>query len=138
MNNNDAIIKIENLSKAFGDQKVLDNINLTIKPGEFVTILGPSGCGKTTLLRILGGFTSADEGKIYMDGNEISQVPAYRRKLNTVFQKYALFPHLDVYDNVAFGLKLSKMPKKDISLKVARALKVVTMIDYEDRDVNSL
>ena len=138
MNANEEIIRLENISKSFGDKQILKNINLSIKRGEFVTLLGPSGCGKTTLLRILGGFVAADEGKVIMDGADISDVPAYKRKLNTVFQKYALFPHLDVYDNVAFGLKLSKTPKDEISRKVAKALKIVTMSDYEDRDVDSL
>ncbi len=132
------IIKIENICKNYDGVQVLDNINLEIQKGEFVTILGPSGCGKTTLLRILSGFVKADSGKIILEGEEISNVPPYKRNLNTVFQKYALFPHLDVYDNVAFGLKLKKMPVDEIDKKVSKALKMVTMSDYEDRDVNSL
>lgn len=136
--NNDTIIKIENLSKSFAGKTVLDNINLEVKKGEFITLLGPSGCGKTTMLRLIAGFLTPDEGKIIMDGKDITSVPPFRRKLNTVFQRYALFPHLDVYDNVAFGLKLQNVPKKEIETKVSKALKMVSMTDYEDRDVNSL
>ena len=138
MGNNESIIKIEHLSKSFGDKKVLNDINLEIKRGEFITFLGPSGCGKTTLLRLLAGFNRADEGSITMDGKEISEVPPHLRPLNTVFQRYALFPHLDVYDNIAFGLKLKKVPSDEIDKRVRKVLKMVSMTDYEDRDVNSL
>lgn len=138
MGNNESIIKIEHLSKSFGDKKVLNDINLEIKRGEFITFLGPSGCGKTTLLRLLAGFNRADEGSITMEGNEISEVPPHLRPLNTVFQRYALFPHLDVYDNIAFGLKLKKVPSDEIDKRVRKVLKMVSMTDYEDRDVNSL
>lgn len=134
----ETIIKIENLSKSFGDKLVLDNINLDIKRGEFVTLLGPSGCGKTTLLRMLAGFTSPDTGVISMEGKDISGVPPHLRQLNTVFQRYALFPHLNVYENIAFGLKLKKVASKEIESRVRKALKMVSMTDYEDRDVNSL
>lgn len=116
----------------------LDNINLSIKKGEFVTILGPSGCGKTTLLRLIAGFQTASEGVIRIAGEEITQTPPHKRPVNTVFQKYALFPHLNVYDNIAFGLKLKKMPKDTVLKKVKAALKMVGMTDYEYRDVNSL
>ncbi len=133
-----SIIKIEHLSKSFGEKKVLDDINLDIKSGEFVTLLGPSGCGKTTLLRIIAGFHRPSEGVVMMDGKEISDIPPHLRPLNTVFQKYALFPHLDVYDNIAFGLKLKKVPSDEIDKRVRKALKMVSMTDYEDRDVNSL
>ena len=138
MTDNDVIIKIEHLSKSYGDKVVLNDINLDIKRGEFVTLLGPSGCGKTTTLRLIAGFNKADSGTIMMDGKDITDVPPYCRPLNTVFQRYALFPHLDVYDNVAFGLKLNKMPENEIRMKVKRVLKMVSMTDYEDRDVNSL
>ncbi|MBQ5482555.1 MAG: ABC transporter ATP-binding protein, partial [Bacteroidales bacterium] len=102
----DKIIEIKGLSKSFGDKKVLENINLYIRRGEFITLLGPSGCGKTTLLRMIAGFLQPDEGSILMDGKELAGIPPHERPLNTVFQRYALFPHLDVYDNIAFGLKL--------------------------------
>ena len=138
MTQNDVIIRLENVSKAFGGKQVLDNISLDIKQGEFVTLLGPSGCGKTTTLRLISGFTTPDSGTVYMDGKDISGIPPYKRPLNTVFQRYALFPHLDVYDNIAFGLKLAKVPEKEIEQKVRRVLKMVSMTDYEDRDVESL
>ncbi len=138
MAQNDVIIKIEHLSKSFGDKRVLNDINLEIKRGEFVTLLGPSGCGKTTMLRIIAGSISADEGIISMEGEDISGIPSYRRPFNTVFQRYALFPHLDVYDNIAFGLKLKKIPRDEIDRRVRKYLKMVNMSDYEDRDVESL
>lgn len=132
------IIEVKGVSKFFGEKTALDNINLSIKKGEFVTILGPSGCGKTTLLRLIAGFQTASEGVIRIAGKEITQTPPHKRPVNTVFQKYALFPHLNVYDNIAFGLKLKKMPKDTVLKKVKAALKMVGMTDYEYRDVNSL
>ncbi len=132
------IIEVEGVSKFFGEKTALDHINLSIKKGEFVTILGPSGCGKTTLLRLIAGFQTASEGVICIAGKEITQTPPHKRPVNTVFQKYALFPHLNVYDNIAFGLKLKKLPKDVVLKKVKAALKMVGMTDYEYRDVNSL
>ena len=132
------IIDIQNVSKRFGEKTALNNINLFVRKGEFMTILGPSGCGKTTLLRLLAGFETATEGVITISGNDITNLPPYKRNVNTVFQKYALFPHLNVFDNIAFGLKLKNMPKDQIMPKVKRALKMVNMSDYEYRDVNSL
>ena len=132
------IIDIKNVSKRFGEKVALNNINLYVRKGEFMTILGPSGCGKTTLLRLLAGFETASEGNITIAGNDITNLPPYKRNVNTVFQKYALFPHLNVYDNIAFGLKLKNTPKEEILPKVKRALKMVNMSDYEYRDVNSL
>ena len=132
------IIEFRNIVKNFDGQIVLKGINLDIYENEFVTLLGPSGCGKTTLLRILGGFLDADEGSVMFDGEEISQKPPYERELNTVFQKYALFPHLNVFNNIAFGLKLKKLPAVVIEKKVKQALKMVGMTDYEYRDVDSL
>ena len=132
------IIEIKNLSKAFGDKKVLEDINLYIRRGEFLTLLGPSGCGKTTLLRMIAGFLQPDEGSILMEGKELAGIPPHERPLNTVFQRYALFPHLDVYDNIAFGLKLKKVPEDEIEKRVRRVLKLVAMSDYEDRDVDTL
>ncbi|MBO7232320.1 MAG: ATP-binding cassette domain-containing protein, partial [Bacteroidales bacterium] len=134
----DVIINIEHVSKQFGDKVVLDDINLQIKKGEFITFLGPSGCGKTTLLRIIGGFHLPTDGKVEMEGKDLLTLPPHKRPLNTVFQRYALFPHLDVYDNVAFGLKLKKEDNEDIAEKVTKVLRMVGMSDYEDRDVNSL
>lgn len=132
------IIEVKGVSKFFGEKTALDYINLSIKKGEFVTILGPSGCGKTTLLRLIAGFQTASEGVICIAGKEITQTPPHKRPVNTVFQKYALFPHLNVYDNIAFGLKLKKLPKDVVLKKVKAALKMVGMTDYEYRDVNSL
>ena len=132
------IIDIKNVSKRFGEKTALNNINLYVRKGEFMTILGPSGCGKTTLLRLLAGFETASEGIITIAGNDITNLPPYKRNVNTVFLKYALFPHLNVYDNIAFGLKLKNTPKEEILPKVKRALKMVNMSDYEYRDVNSL
>ncbi len=134
----DKIIDIQHLSKSFGGKQVLTDINLYIRRGEFVTLLGPSGCGKTTLLRMIAGFLEPDEGTILMDGRTLSGIPPYDRPLNTVFQRYALFPHLDVYDNVAFGLKLKGTPKEEIDKRVRKVLKLVAMSDYEDRDVETL
>ena len=132
------IIDLKHVSKRFGDKLILDDINLYIRKGEFLTLLGPSGCGKTTTLRMIAGFLDPDEGEILLDGKDISGIPPYKRPFNTVFQRYALFPHLDVYDNIAFGLKLQKVPENEIEKRVKRVLKLVSMSDYEDRDVESL
>ena len=138
MNNSNFIIELSHISKNFGDKIVLDDVSLYVKKGEFVTILGPSGCGKTTLLRILAGFGKADIGEIKIGGMDITDVPPHERPVNTVFQRYALFPHLNVYDNIAFGLKLKKVKDDEIETRVRKALKMVGMTDYEWRDVNSL
>ncbi len=138
MEQKDVIIRLEHISHSFGEKKVLEDINLYIKKGEFITFLGPSGCGKTTLLRLIAGFLSPDEGIITLEGKDISALPPYKRPLNTVFQRYALFPHLDVYDNVAFALKLQKLPVDEINARVQKVLKLVSMTDYEDRNVESL
>ena len=127
------LIEFRNIVKNFDGQIVLKGINLDIYENEFVTLLGPSGCGKTTLLRILGGFLEADEGKVIFDGEEISQKPPYERELNTVFQKYALFPHLSVYENIAFGLKIKKMSKDVIDQKVMKMLKLIGLEGYENK-----
>ena len=132
------LITLENISKAYDGVTVLNNINLYIRKKEFVTLLGPSGCGKTTTLRIIGGFENADSGRVIFDGQDISGVPPYKRRVNTVFQKYALFPHLNVKDNIAFGLKLKKMPKDEIARRVDYMLDLVNLSGYGKRSVESL
>ena len=133
------LIQFKNIVKSFEDgQVVLKGVSLDIYENEFVTLLGPSGCGKTTLLRILGGFLDANEGEVLFDGQDIRKVPPYKREINTVFQKYALFPHMNVYDNVAFGLKIKKEPKDVIEQKVMRMLKMVNLADYWDRSVTEM
>ena len=138
MKGNDKIIEFRNITKGFGDKCVLNDISFYVKKGEFLTLLGPSGCGKTTLLRLLAGFGNTDKGEILINGENITDVPPHERPVNTVFQRYALFPHLDVYENIAFGLKLQKVPTDEIDRKVRKVLKMVSMTDYEDRDVESL
>ena len=132
------LIEFKNIVKSFDDSLVLKGINLSIHENEFVTLLGPSGCGKTTLLRILGGFISQNEGHVYFDDIEISNVPPYKREINTVFQRYALFPHMNVHDNIAFGLHIKKQDKQTIEQKVKKMLKLVNLQGYEDRPVTLL
>ena len=132
------LIELKGVSKTFGDTEALKKVDLYIRKKEFVTLLGPSGCGKTTMLRIIGGFEYADEGQVLFEGQDIASVPPYKRRINTVFQKYALFTHLNVRDNIAFGLKLKKMDKEEIDRRVARMLKLVKMEGYEKRSVDSL
>lgn len=132
------IIRLVNVSKSFGEHQVLEDINLSISRNEFVTLLGPSGCGKTTTLRIIGGFEIADRGDVIFEEKNINSLPPYKRKLNTVFQRYALFTHMDVYENIAFGLKIKKMNKKEIDRKVKEVLKLVNLSGYEKRSIDSL
>ncbi len=132
------LIQFKNIVKEFDGKLVLKGINLDIYENEFVTLLGPSGCGKTTLLRILGGFLTQNEGQVLFDGEEISTVPPYKREINTVFQKYALFPHMNVYNNIAFGLKIKKEPKDVIEQKVKRMLKLVNLEEYAERAVTEM
>lgn len=133
------LIQFEHIKKVFdGDTLVVEDFNLEVKKGEFVTFLGPSGCGKTTILRMLGGFEIPTAGKILLNGEDISKLPPYERPINTVFQKYALFPHLNVYDNVAFGLKLKKVDKKTMDEKVRHALEIVDLEGFEKRSIQTL
>ena len=132
------LIELKNLTKNYGDQQVLRGINLDIHQNEFLTLLGPSGCGKTTTLRIIAGFEEPSSGEVLFDGINISGVPAYKREVNTVFQKYALFPHMNVYDNVAFGLHIRKVDKQIVDTKVRRMLDLVGLSDFGERDVTLL
>ena len=132
------LVQFRNIVKSFDGQVILKGINLDINENEFVTLLGPSGCGKTTLLRILAGFLEPDEGSVIFDGEDISKLPPYKRDLNTVFQKYALFPHMNVFQNVAFGLNIKKEPKDIIEQKVTRMLKLVGLEDYGKRSINEM
>lgn len=132
------LILFKNVYKEFDGVEVLSNINLYIRKNEFLTLLGPSGCGKTTMLRLLGGFETPTSGDILFEGKSIVATPPYKRKLNTVFQRYALFPHMDVFDNIAFGLKIKKMSKQNIQKKVKDMLKLVGLAGYEDRSIDRL
>ena len=132
------LIRLENVSKEYGGTVVLDGINLYVRKNEFLTLLGPSGCGKTTTLRIIGGFERPTSGTVLFDGEDITDFPPYKRRVNTVFQKYALFPHLNVFENIAFGLKVSKRPKDEIAAKVQKMLKLVNLESYGKRGVDSL
>ena len=132
------LLRLENISVRFDGEPILNNIDLDIKDKEFVTLLGPSGCGKTTTLRIIGGFVTPDSGSVYFNGKLMNDVPAYRRPVNTIFQKYALFPHLNVYENVAFGLRIKKCPEKEIRETVNRMLSIVNLNGFNKRSVTSL
>lgn len=132
------LIRLVNLKMAFDDEIVLDDINLYFNDKEFLTLLGPSGCGKTTTLRIIGGFIKPTGGDVLFDGVRINDVPPHKRKVNTVFQKYALFPHLDVYENVAFGLRLAKLPEEEIDERVTEMLEIVSLKGFENRKVSQL
>ena len=132
------LIRLVNCQMAFDDEIVLDDINLYFNDKEFLTLLGPSGCGKTTTLRIIGGFINPTGGDVLFDGERINDVPPHKRKVNTVFQKYALFPHLDVYENVAFGLRLAKLPEQEIDERVTQMLEIVSLKGFENRKVSQL
>ncbi len=132
------LIDLESISKDFDGTTVLDNINLYIRKKEFVTLLGPSGCGKTTTLRIIGGFEYPSSGRVLFEGKDITHVPPYKRKVNTIFQKYALFPHLNVQDNIAFGLKIAKVDRNDIRRRVEAMLELTNLKGYGKRSVESL
>lgn len=133
-----AIIELNNITKKFDGEIVLDDINLSVKKNEFVTLLGPSGCGKTTTLRILGGFETPDEGQVYFDGHLMNDVPPFKRQLNTVFQKYALFPHMNVFENIAFGLRIKKMDERLINSKVEKMLELFNLKNYGKRRIDQL
>ena len=132
------LIRLQDLTMEFDGERILDGINLYFNDHEFLTLLGPSGCGKTTTLRIIGGFLKPTSGTVTFDGKTINDVPPYRRQINTVFQRYALFPHLDVYDNVAFGLKVNKVPKDEIDARVREMLEIVSLKGYENRRIDAL
>ncbi|MGL4771966.1 MAG: spermidine/putrescine ABC transporter ATP-binding protein [Clostridium sp.] len=134
----DFILSLNNVNKGYNGNTVLKDLCLNIKKNEFLTLLGPSGCGKTTTLKIIGGFETADNGEVLFDGTDMSSIPSHKRQVNTVFQKYALFPHMNVYENIAFGLKLKKLPKDEIKTKVTDMLKMVSLSGFEKRNINSL
>ena len=131
-------IDLKNISVSFDGQPILKDLNLYIRDGEFITLLGPSGCGKTTTLRIIAGFLEPDSGEVIFEGKVINGVPAYKRQVNTIFQRYALFPHLNVYENIAFGLRLKKMKEKDIQAKVSEMLTLVNLKGFGSRKIDSL
>ncbi len=132
------IIELKNIAVSFDGEPVLKNLNLSISDGEFVTLLGPSGCGKTTTLRIIGGFVTPDGGDVLFDGKRVNDLPAHKRTVNTIFQRYALFPHLNVYENVAFGMRVQKKSNDEIKQTVARMLKLVNLVGFEKRSVATL
>ena len=136
--NKDVLIQLKGISKLFDGETVLDNMSLEIHDKEFITLLGPSGCGKTTTLRIIGGFETPDMGDVYFNGKRINDLPPYERQVNTVFQRYALFPHLNVFDNIAFGLRLRKCPDAEIKTKVKEMLAMVNLRGFERRRVSTL
>ncbi len=138
MSEQDYIIYAEHVSIGWSGKTVLNDVSLKVRRGEFVTILGPSGCGKTTLLRIIAGFLQPDNGRILLDGKDITGIPPYKRPMNTVFQRYALFPHLNVYENVAFGLQLRGMKERQMDEEVVAALHLVGLDGFEERNVNEL
>ena len=132
------IISFDQVVKRYDDETILKKVSFEIEQGKFYTLLGPSGCGKTTILRIIAGFTDATEGEMYFEGKRLNDVPANKRQVNTVFQDYALFPHMNVFDNVAFGLKIKKMNKVDIEKKVKDALRMVQLPGYENREISEM
>ena len=132
------IVELKDITVSFDGETVLDNLSLGIKDKEFITFLGPSGCGKTTTLRLIAGFLEPDTGDVVFEGKKINGVPAYKRQVNTIFQRYALFPHLNVYENIAFGLRLKKLPEKQIKEKVEEMLALVNLSGLEKRNINTL
>ncbi len=132
------IVSLEDIVVTFDGEQILNHINLDIRDKEFVTLLGPSGCGKTTTLRIIGGFLEPDSGTVTFEGKKINHIPPYKRNVNTVFQRYALFPHLNVYENIAFGLRVKKMPEREIRSRVGEMLELVNLRGYEKRNISRL
>ncbi len=132
------IVSLNDIVVAFDGETILNNISLDIRDKEFVTLLGPSGCGKTTTLRIIGGFLQPDSGNVMFEGKKITNLPPYKRNVNTVFQKYALFPHLNVYENIAFGLRVKKLPEKEVEARVLQMLELVNLKGFEQRNINNL
>ena len=132
------LIRLRDVTMEFDGERILDNLNIYFNDHEFLTLLGPSGCGKSTTLRIIGGFLTPTSGTVTFDGKDITSVPPYKRQVNTVFQRYALFPHLDVYDNIAFGLRVAKLPKEEIDRRVQEMLEIVSLKGYENRNIDSL
>ena len=132
------IISLRNAVVEYDCVQVLKNVSLDILDKQFVTLLGPSGCGKTTTLRIIGGFADMASGELFFNGTKINSLPPHKREVNTVFQKYALFPHLNIYDNIAFGLRIKKLPEKEIASRVGEMLRLVNMQGFEKRSINSL
>ena len=132
------IIRLQNIAVSFDGERVLDDLSLSIRDGEFVTLLGPSGCGKTTTLRIIGGFVTPDAGDVFFDGKRINDLPAHKRRVNTIFQRYALFPHLNVYENVAFGMRVQKKKNAEIRQTVERMLELVNLKGFDKRGVGTL
>ena len=135
---NNTIIALKNISVEFDGEKVLDDLNLSIRDGEFVTLLGSSGCGKTTTLRLIAGFLEPDSGEVFFDGKSMNGVPPYKREVNTIFQRYALFPHYNVYENIAYGLRVRKVPEKQIREQVTEMLRLVNLQGFEKRNVSRL
>lgn len=133
-----SLIELKNITKSFEDDMVLENFNLTVNRNEFITLLGPSGCGKTTTLRIVGGFETPDAGQVFFEGKDITALPPNKRHINTVFQKYALFPHMNVGSNIAFGLKIKGKSDEYIRDKVRYALRLVNLEGYQKRRIDSL
>ncbi|SQB34608.1 ABC transporter ATP-binding protein [Clostridium cochlearium] len=129
----ESILELKNISKVFGDVTVIKNVNLEIKKGEFVNFLGPSGCGKTTLLRMIAGFYNIDKGDIFLQGKKIDNVPPHKRNTPMVFQEYALFPHMNVYENISYGLKLQKVNKQEEKKRVEKVLELMQLVNLEDR-----
>ena len=137
-NEQKTIIELRNITVAFDGETVLDDLNLSIKDGEFVTLLGASGCGKTTTLRIIAGFLEPQQGDVFFDGKRVNDLPPYKRPVNTIFQRYALFPHLNVYDNIAFGLRVTKVPEAEIRERVSEMLQLVNLTGFERRKIDKL